>query len=217
MIIKNIRSKYVNSFRHKGLVRIGSFSQYRKDEAGIGKDMAEGTKRLDISINEPLQFSGNELGKLISSRYVKVQGTGQINIKQSLIVNSANLLPDVYLFCASLKIINKFGEGHYNIEDAIKFGEIIFNELNKIDSEVYDWAQGLVKYGRAKDPVKTYKQLGDLGDFNVNEFNINDCFCKPIEYAEEEEYRFVFLTKKRSVPEETYIRNKNLISCCSFN
>ena len=216
MIIKNLKSADLEGFKNEGIVLIGSFSKYRKDE-GPGRDDTEGIKGVDIKTNEPIQIKGDDLGKLVSAGYVKVKGPFNINIRGSLILKNANLLPDAYLFCTSLKVVEKFGQSHYNILEIPRFGEIIFDSLRKIDNEVFDWAHERVAYGGVKNPITTVKQLKDIGDFNINEFSIYDCFCKPAKYSKEEEYRFVFLTKKQPVPEKTFIQNKNLINCCSFN
>jgi len=216
VLIKNIESQYLKRSQNDGTVLMGSFSKYRKIE-GPGQDETEGTKAVDIKTQEPVQIKGNDLGKLVSKSYVKVQGPFSINIHGSLILNNANLLPDAYLFCTSLKLVKKFGQAHYKILNISKFGKILFDSLRKIDNDVFDWAHGRVEYGGAKNRITTAKQLRDLGDFNINEFKISDCFCKPIKYIEEDEYRFVFLTKKQPIPESTLVHNMDLVKCCSFN
>jgi hypothetical protein len=217
MITKNLKPEDLVSFKNEGAVLIGSFSRYRKI-VGPGKDEAEGTKGVDIETNEWQKIKGDDLGKFVSAGYVKIQGSGYLINKGGgkLIIKNANLLPDVYIFCTSSKVVEKFGESHYNILEISRFGEILYEELRKIDNELYDWAHGRVVYGGAKNPITTMKQLRDIGDFNINEINIYDCFCKPAKYAEEEEYRFVFLTKKQPVPEKTIIKNTNLVNLCSF-
>jgi len=216
MIIKNLKPVDLEDFKNRGALLIGSFNKYRNDE-GPGRDNAEGIKGVDIKTNEPIQIKGDDLGKLVSAGYVKVKGPFNINIRGSLILKNANILPDVYLFCTSLKIVEKFGQSHYNILRILRFGEIIFDSLRKIDNELFDWAHGPVVYGGAKNLITTAKQLKDIGDFNINEFDPYDCFCKPAEYSEEEEYRFIFLTKKQPIPEKTLIENMELIDCCSFD
>jgi hypothetical protein len=156
IVIKNLKPKYLQSFKKKGTVLISSFNRCREYE-WIGKDETEGIKGVDIKTHEPLQIKGDDLGKFIS--YVKVQGQGSINIGGSLTIKNANLLPDTYIFCTSLILNNTFGRSHYNILDIQQFGGILFDSIREIDNEVYDWAHGQVVYGGAKNPITTVKQL----------------------------------------------------------
>jgi len=213
MVIKNLKPDDLMKFRAEGSVLVGSFFRYRKLE-GQGRDDTEGIKGVDLKVKGPLSIRGDNLGKLVS--YVKVKGPFKINIGGTLTIKDATLLPDAYIFCTSLKVRIEFGAAHYKIVDVLRFGETLFRSLHETDNDVFYWAHGRAVYGGHKDPVTTPEELANLGSFNINEFDIDDYFRKPAKYAEEQEYRFVFLTRRQPVPEQTIIFNKELVDCCYF-
>jgi hypothetical protein len=73
-----------------------------------------------------------------------------------------------------------------------------------------------VTYGRAKDPIKTLAELKTLADYNINAATALDCFYKASSFADEEEFRFVFFTRKQPIKSALAIHSMNLVKCCSF-
>ena len=73
-----------------------------------------------------------------------------------------------------------------------------------------------VIYGGAKDTINTLEELKKLGNYNINVATMLDCFYKSSSFKDDEEFRFVFFTKKQPIDTIMTIRNTNLIKCCSL-
>ena len=214
-LVKNLNNQtHLENFKKAGEVLISSINRFPTMK-GPGKDEKEGTKSTDICIEQGGQFKGEELGKLIS--HFNMEGTGTIDIRGKITIKDKAVLPDVYVFCASNKMLNKFGSVHYKIVNIPRFAQTLFESIRKqVDDKVYYWMMAPVVYGGAKDPVKTLKELKSLSNYNINIATMLDCFYKPSSFKDEEEFRFVFFTKKQPIEQKITIHNKNLIKCCSF-
>lgn len=214
-LVKNLEKVYLEKFKDTGDVLVSSIARFRMIES-YGRDEKEGVKSTDISIDlgGPTQFKATDLGRLIS--YFKMTGTGTIEVNGKLIIKDKTFLPDAYVFCASYKPVNEFGGSNYNIVNVSRFAQTLYESIRKEDKEVYYWMMAPVIYGGAKDTIKTLEELEKLGNYNINIATMLDCFFKPLSFKDEEEFRFVFFTKKHLDDERITIHNKNLIKCCSF-
>lgn len=215
-LVKYLKAEHLEKFVNTGEILISSIARFRTME-GYGKDEKEGIKNSDICIElgEPTVFKATELGKLIA--HFKLQGSGSIEVNGKIIIHDKTYLPDAYVFCTSYKPVNEFGRANYKIVNIPRFAQTLFESIRKeVDDGVYSWMMAPVIYGGTKDTINTITELRSLGNYNINMATMLDCFYKPLSFKDEEEFRFVFFTKKQTIEKMKLIHNRNLIKYCNF-
>lgn len=190
-LIKNLAREHAAAFWNTGSVRVGTAFQYRTTEDEARRDVGEATTRLHIRPHETIRMSSSDFSKYIPPGIEIRNGFVQMGTESA--VHLTTEWPNCYMFCVSEQSQPKFGGASYRIVDPIRFRNLLFVALKDIDPGICYCRVDRVHY--ADTPVLQTK--ADLVAQAPNRLSVPDretYFHKPPSYANEREWRFVFVT-----------------------
>jgi hypothetical protein len=215
-LFKNLSNQYLERFLAYGEVALRPFRYFARIEDVRG-DHLEGTRGLTIrDATEPIHFTTDEFW---TPGNIVIRSLGRpapIDIAPSATVNNLEQLPAGYLFCVSESIQPQFGEAAYSINDAEIFKDILSASLSKEGQRISYAGFDRVRYGEHKDVIRDTSMAKAINASLRRAIHRDDYFLKPSTYANEREWRFIFLLEEGEETQDLLIvQEKALLSVCS--
>ncbi len=213
---KNLPNQYLDRFLAYGEVALRPFRYFAEIEDVRG-DRLEGKRGMTFRATESMHITSNEF--FTASNLIIRSTTGRpvpIDVSPGAIVDTLELLPAAYLFCVSESIQPQFGEAAYSISDAEIFKNILYAALCKKGQRICYAGFDRVRYGGHKDPIRDGSMAKTISATLRREVSVDDYFLKPSPYANEREWRFIFLLEEEEeIQDPLIVREKELLSVCS--
>lgn len=227
VVYKYLKKEYLEEFKNKGKVFIGSIDFYRKTENEGIKDKLEG--RRDYLIHpkqDAVELSRAQWNALPTNWHLMGSGQGfRIEPGGKVIINST--VPNAFCFCTSCKLdmrlMKKFKcNAYYTINDINQFAKALCKELSTQYPIVLS-VSGKVQYVPTKEVVITnYNKdkvirIPPQGKMYTKQIKIEDYFRKTkMQFEDEEEFRFVFLTARSIGKDSIHMDGRRLLDYCEF-
>jgi hypothetical protein len=220
VVYKYIEKKYLLDFKDKCVIRINTLYNLRSEKKKSIRDEFEGFQRLRVDPkNEPAKFS-SEQGRELFPQVHFGEGITKdaITIMPNAHVVSNTEVPDAFVFCASLKLDDQLGkkwncDAHYRIVDPFQFAEIAFGELNN-QVTLRCFKADKVKYTDKEITITNQNKNETLSSISRSFWDI--CFTKPKQFADEMEFRIVFIPEYPRKIEPILLTSLKLRKCCEF-
>jgi hypothetical protein len=189
-LIKHVEKRYLDDFRERGLVRIGSLKYYRKIE-DVRQDESEGSKSIFLHAREQIVLKREYLRDLMPS-----YGADKLTVGEGIHLRICGSVPNAYLFCVSKELVpGRFGDSHYQIRDPVPFGVLLLRALQGLDHSVTIGFLGAVQYGKTEPTFEWTSDVEAVKEYLKD--GLPDVFRKPLRFACEKEYRYVFIGNER--------------------
>jgi hypothetical protein len=212
VLIKNLNSEHLEMFRANGRVLLSSLKRLREKE-GEGRDELEGVKSIELKPTQSRTYTSKEISQFYPPN-ISIQG-GFFRYEAGSKINFGTRLPEAYVFCTSAYRLHRFGPSNYRILDVQRFGQVLFDSLRVRDPQVFGHAFGRITYGGMKDPIDDL-QFAFQQNYSLKDLKLNDYYCKPICFASEGEYRYVFFTENDLIQDKMCIECMSLVTLCAF-
>ena len=220
VVYKYLEKKYLLDFKDKGIIRVNTLYNLRTKEKESIHDEFEGLQRLRVDPkNEPSKFSNKQAHELFP----------QVNFQEGITNDAITIMPnahvvsntevaDAFVFCTSLKFDDQLGkkwnyDSHYMIIDPFRFAEIAFWELyDKVT--LLCFKADKVKYTDKEITITNQNKNAVLANNSRSFWDI--CFTKPKKFADEKEFRIVFVLEYPKKIEPLLLTSLKLLKCCKF-
>lgn len=225
-VYKYLKKDYLEQFKEKGTIVIGNIEWYRDIENEKIQDPLEGRTKYCIHAGrEPIELSIEQVNAITNDYYI----SSKLRIAPNSYFEDYLNVPNAFVFSTSYRfdrnLMKKFGcDAYYKITDIKQFAKTIRKELNKQHQLLFSVAKK-VSYVKTKEIYVTNNNKNTVirtTPYNksksdkIKTIYIEDYFTKPDAFAEEKEFRFIFVPKKLIGKKPVYLKCTELIDCCDF-
>jgi hypothetical protein len=216
ILFKNLGGEFVEQFWSDGKVALRPLGYFAtvEDER---RDVLEGNRGIVIKAAEKMDLTTNEFWTAETFAIRSTVGRPvPIQISPGARVSTSEVMQKAYVFCVSEARVSKYGEAAYRIDEAERFKEILCAAMTRRGIAISHAEMRKVAYGGQRDPIGDFASAKKALSTLRAGLRIDDYFLKPSGYAEDREWRFVFLPESGEANENPLvIADKELLKVCS--
>lgn len=225
-LYKYLKKKYLEQFKEKGTIQIGTIEWFRDVENKKIQDPFEGRTKYSIHAKaEPIELSVEQMNAITNDYHI----SAKLKVAPNNQFSEYLKVPNAFVFSTSRifdeNLMKKFDcDACYKITDTKNFAEIIYHEINKlhplllliVNKVFYVKTKEIFITNQNKNVVIRTTPYDKSKSDKIKTIHIEDYFTKPDTFKQEKEYRFIFVPRNPIGIQTVSLNGPNLIDCVEF-